>query len=274
MPNETENTLKDRIINIKISTRDCLKKDDISDLRLFHLLDIFSDRKKDNLVIFSSLTECIKEKAKDKKILLYLFLNTLKEENTNADLLDILGSESKEEIENQIKNFSSSELPEPSFYQGWGFRFSEAGISEQNGKLHIKIDDIFEGSKLTKHGIEQDNAIIIDNPAAFKTDGKFDIGKIAQHIRMQESLTAIKSDEEEVTIEQGEKTYFYQDIENRQFMAFSIKEDISKEEAKKQEDVILAAHERVKQQLPDTPSNRPSNTQLKPPSNKPCDVSI
>ena len=129
--------------------------------------------------------------------------------------------------------------------------------------MHIKIDDIFDGSKLTEHGIEKGNTIIIDNPEAFKTEGNFDIGKIAQQIRMQKSLTAIKSDVKEVTIKQGEKTYFYQDKKNSKFMAFSIKEGISIEEATNQEAAILEAHNRVKQQLQDI---QPATTLSKPES--------
>jgi hypothetical protein len=263
MPNNTENTLASRINTIKLLTGDFPDKATILDLKLSHLLDIFLYRKKENLVIFPSLTECIKDKAKDNEILLYLFLNTLEKEHAKADSLEILGSESKGEIEQQINGFSSSELPEPSFYKGWGFRFSKTDISEQDGKLHITIDDIFDGSKLTEYDIKKGNTIIIENPEAFKTDGNFDIGKIAQHIRMQESLTAIKSDREEVEIKQGEKKYFYQDEKNSKFMAFSIKEGISIEEAKKQEEAILSAHNRVKQKLQDIkPANTPSEAEL------------
>ncbi len=248
MPKNNDNTLEKRINNIKNLTKKFPEEKDILDLRLFHFLDIFSHRKENELDIFPSLIECIKEKAEGKEILLYLFLNNLEEE-VKTSLLEITRNESKEEIEQQINNFSSSELPEPSLYKGWGFRFSEAGISEKDNKLHIKIDDIFEGSKLTDRGVEKGNTIIIENPATFKTDGKFDIGKIAQHIRMQKLLTAKTSDGGEVEIEEDEKTYFYQDKKNSKFMAFSIKEGISIEEAKNQEAAILAAHERVKQQL-------------------------
>ena len=263
MPNNTENTLASRINTIKLLTEDFPDKATILDLKLSHLLDIFSYRGKKDLVIFPSLTECIEEKAKDNEILLYLFLNTLKKENAKADLVEILWNESQNKIEQQINNFSTSELPEPSFYKGWGFRFSKTGISEQDGKLHITIGDIFDGSKLTEYDIKKGNTIIIKNPEAFKTDGNFDIGKIAQHIRMQESLTAIKSDRGEVEIKQSEKKYFYQDKENNKFMAFSIKEGISIEEEKKQEDDILAAHERVKHKLQDIkPDNTPSEAEL------------
>ena len=267
MSKKTGSTFKSNITAIKISPTDFPTKEDISDLRLFNLLDIFSYRKDKNMDIFPSLTACIKEKAEDNKILLYLFLNTL-EEKVKTSLLEITEDKFKkaiDEIEQQINNSSSSELPEPSLYKGWGFRFSEAGISEQNGKLYIKIDDIFEGSKLTECDVGKDNTIIIENPENFKKDGKFDIGKIAQHIRMQELLTAETSNKEEVKIKKDKKTYFYQDEENSKFMAFSIKEGISIEEAKNQEAVILAAHERVKNQLqdttaPTTPATPPTTT--------------
>ena len=122
MPNNTENTLASRIEAIKLLTKDFPDKETISDLKLSHLLDIFSYRKeksRDDLVIFSSLTECIKEKAENKEILLYLFLNTLEKEHAKAGLVKILGNESQNTIEQQINNFSTSELPEPSLYKGW-----------------------------------------------------------------------------------------------------------------------------------------------------------
>ena len=259
MPNNTENTLASRIDHIKVLKAGFPNEKTISDLKLSHLLDIFLYREKESLFIFPSLIKCIQEKAEGNKILLYLSLN-LEKEHDKAEILEILSSKSKGEIEQQINNCSKSELPEPSFYKGWGFRFSESGISEQDGKLYIKIDDIFDGSKLTEHGIEKGNIIIIDNPESFKTDGKFDIGKIAQNIRIKESLNAIKNNKEEVIIEQGEKKYFYQDEKNSKFIAFSIKENISIEEATKQEEAILSAFKKAEGEVNKTPSSTPSST--------------
>jgi len=196
--------------------------------------DFLTSLKSINANNFDDICNSIPAQKEDNKILLYLFLDDLEKETSLTDAAVTLQSKIKnklqekeiKEIKKKIQLHSLSESLNPPIYEGWGVSFNQADINvrKENEKvfLLVKIDKIFLNSKL--EGVVKDDSIKIElneqDINKLKTDGKFNVGKVARLIREQESLTIQKENTSIVTIEASKKSHFYKDQDNN-YIGFS-----------------------------------------------------
>jgi len=237
------------------------------------LLRVLQNRLKEKLdssVLQQHIADRLKEKDQDNNLLLFLFLQSM-EEDKREDFLSKPNNHDISDVENNINEISSSSLPEPEIYKGWGFKFKQEEIEvkqEKDGKnyLSITIDEVFDGSKLKEMGFTKCDTIKIEldeskNIESLKSaDGKFDVGKVSAFVRNANSITKIlkQGDEKQVVLssEQGKGVFVKVGDKHINFEVLINQEEENKGDKKNLEEVVKKAFRNTKDavdKLPPSP---------------------
>ena len=208
-------------------------------------------------------TNRLQDREQNNELLLYLFLQSMEKEeqelflsklNNQELFLSKLNNYDIGDVETSINSISSSTLPEPEIYKGWGFKFKQEGIEvkeEEDGKnyLVITIDEVFDGSQLKEMGLEKGDKIKIELDTtlakSLSADGKFDVGKVSQFVRSAETITAITKEDVEpqlkdkmVFVKVGDKHINFEDLIDQ--------EEKKEGDKKKLEEAVKKAFENAK----------------------------
>jgi len=239
------------------------------------LLRVLQNRLKEKLdssVLQQHIADRLKEKDQDNNLLLFLFLQSM-EEDKREDFLSKPNNHDISDVENNINEISSSSLPEPEIYKGWGFKFKQEEIEvkqEKDGKnyLSITIDEVFDGSKLNEMGFTKCDTIKIEldeskNIESLKSaDGKFDVGKVSAFVRNANSITIAKQDNEAKVVlssEQGKGVFVKVGDKHINFEVLINQEEENKGDKKNLEEVVKKAFRNTKDavdKLPPSPIMR------------------
>ena len=207
-------------------------------------------------------TNRLKDKEQNNELLLYLFLQSMEQEEQKL-FLSKLNNYNINDVETIINSISSSTLPEPEIYKGWGFKFKQEGIEvkeEEDGKnyLVITIDEVFDGSQLKEMGLEKGDKIKIELGAtlaeSLSADDKFDVGKVSQFVRNAETITAIKQNDKTESLSHESKGFFVKVGDKHiNFEDLIDQEEEQEDDKKKLEEFVKQAFKNAKEAFKSLP---------------------